>query len=314
MRTLVAAILMVAGCGSEPTPTPAPAPMPTPVASAPPPVAAPAPDLTLGEGFEMRGVIRDGRLAIVPIVATGETSAPAMLMLDAGMTSGKVLVREVAGEWEVDTVRVTNHARLPLLVLRGEIITGAMQDRAFAETKVIMAGTTEAVEVRCVEEDRDYGTKHFTTGRAMAELALRRTIAHADQTQVWRVVQAINERLEISEMTRSYRHAAARQVTTTERRDRIVAQLAAHPDAARIVGVAVALDGAVLAIDRFAAPAIFQAARTKLLDSYVASDHGVPEEGRRLTPEAVRMLAALDGASTDVTFEALQPFPDTARP
>src|SRR5688500_15861928 len=265
MRAFVVGIAVIAvGCGSEQQPTAPPeAPPPVAVAKAPEPAPLPEPakpSLVLGDGHEMRGVIRDGRLSLVPIVATGEIPQTPTLTLDAGMKSRKVVVREVRGEWDVGTVRITNRSRMPLLVLRGEIITGAMQDRVLAESRVILAGTTEEVSVRCVEEDRSEGTKVFKPGNAMAELTLRRTIVHADQSQVWQQVAAINSRLDIDADTKTYRHAAARHAKgeNKERVDRLAAQLASHPDASRIVGVAVAIDGQVLAIDRFATPQVFQ--------------------------------------------------------
>ena len=318
MRALFVGVAVIAvGCSGETREEVAsPSPPPVEPARAAEPAAA-KPNLSLGSGLEMRGLVRDGRLALVPIVATAEVSSEPTLTLDEGMKSRKVIVREVRGEWDVGTVRITNRSRMPLLVLRGEIITGAMQDRVIAESQVILAGATEEVSVRCIEQDRDHGSKRFKSGNAMAELTLRRTVAHSDQDAVWKEVEAINERLAIREDTKSYRHAAMQQAKgeNQERSTRLAAQLAAHPDRDRMVGVAVAIDGEVLAIDRFASPAVYQSLEGKLLGSYVASDFAGVLEGKKLTPEAVRALAEMSSASatTSTSVDALRPLVEPAK-
>lgn len=316
MRAFVVGVAFVAVACSSDSSREAPR---APAVVEPPPIVEPPkppPDLSLGDGLAMNGVVRDGNLALVPIIATGPIESVPTLTLDEGVATGKVLVREMRGEWDVGTVRITNRSRMPLLVLRGEIITGARQDRVIAESQVILAGTTEEVSVRCVEEDRSEGGRRFKSAHAMAELELRRTVAHADQQAVWKSVAAINSRLAIREDTRSYRHAAARHATgeNKERAERLAAQLAAHPEADRMVGVAVAIDGQVLAIDRFDSPALFQRLQPKLLGSYVASEGTGAVEGRRLSPEAVRALAAMPQATaaTPESFEALRPLVEPA--
>ena len=311
------AVIAVVGCADREPPA---REIETAKASEPAPATEPVaekPNLAIGTGVEMRGVVRDGRLALVPIVAQTDTPSEPTLTLDAGMKARKVIVREVRGEWDVGNVRITNRSRMPLLVLRGEIITGAMQDRVLAESRVIPAGATEEVAVRCVEQDRDHGSKRFKSGNAMAELTLRRTVAHSDQDAVWKEVDAINTRLGIREDTKTYRHAAARNAKgeNEERSNRLAAQLAAHPDRDRMVGVAVAIDGQVLAIDRFASPAVYRDLESKLLGSYVASDFEGLLEGRKLTPEAVRALAEMPSASvtTDASFDALRPLVETKK-
>ncbi|HTL37850.1 MAG TPA: DUF6569 family protein, partial [Kofleriaceae bacterium] len=166
-------------------------PAPPVVVEAPEPVVIKR-DLKLAGGFEMRGLIKDGRLAIVPIVATEPLPDARVLTLDEGMASKRVIVREMPGDWQVPTVRITNKSDLPLLVLQGELIEGGKQDRVMADTRVILANSTQNVPVRCVEESRDQGGNRFSSGHAIAELTLRRTIAFAEQPEVWTRVHDIN--------------------------------------------------------------------------------------------------------------------------
>lgn len=300
-------IVVAAACGDEhETKTELKTARPTVIAPADPPV-----DRSLGAGFEMGGVVRDGRIVLVPIVATGELPAQHYVTLQDAMARRQATVREMPGEMQVDLLRVHNGSELPMFVMSGELVLGGQQDRALAETRIIAPGRTVEVGVRCVERGREYGDSQFHSGRALVELSLRQTIAQQLQSDVWNQVAAINVRLHTQTDTETYRHAAALQQKSpvADRRDRLVAELAAHPDRQRMVGIAIAIDGTVIAIDRFATPELFQAVEGELVASYVASDVEGPHEGRLVTPEAIRRLAQLTSSTvtTDASFAALRP-------
>ncbi len=313
--------LLVSGCDVrspplEDPPRPvrtarAPRAEPPPIDPAPVDPAPTPPDVSLGDGFELRSAVRDGRLALVPIVATGPLDRRTFATLHESMTRGTATVRESDAGFDVEHVWVHNHGAQPLLVLNGEVIVEAHQDRVLAESMVIPPREGREVLVRCVEASRADGGMRFRSGAAIAELPLRRVVAHKDQTQVWAKVDRINLRLGLSPETRTYRHAAARHATgeTAARRDRLAAQLAAHPDRAQMVGVAVAIDGRVLAVDRFATPDLYRRYEPRLLASYAAGDEGMPVEGRRVRPDDIRALLRAPGgvSSTEASLGALRP-------
>jgi hypothetical protein len=275
------------------------------------PEARPAPDASLGAGFEMRTAVRDGRLALVPIVATGSVDKTDYLTLPEGMARGLVSVRELPDGWIVSSVQVRNSSSRPLLALQGEVILDGQQDRVLAESAVILAGETQEISVRCVEAERGDGAPRFRSAGAFAELALRRVVAHQDQSQVWEQVDQINRRYGLSPETRTYRGAVALQARgeAAARRDRLTALLAAHPDRAQMVGVAVVVDGKVLAVDRFANPALYRRIEPRLLASYAVGEESEPREGRRVTPDDVRALTRIPRAlaTTDASYVALRP-------
>ena len=307
MRWIVCAVVL-AGCGSESEkPEPKPVPKPPVVEVPPPPV-----DRSLGAGYEMSGLVKDGRITLVPIIATADASAGSYVPLQVAMARGKASVREMPG-MIVDTLRVHNREAQPLFIVSGELVIEGMQDRVFLESTVLAPGEKAEVKVRCVERDRQDGDASFVHAGAIADLSIRRVIA--DQNQVWTAVDAINARARVEASTDTYRHAAAlhRKAPITTRRDRLQGELAKHPDRQRMVGIAIALDGKVIAIDRFASPALYQALEAQLLASYVASDFETPApEGARLTPEAVRALAALAPQTSSASFTAVRPINDRA--
>jgi hypothetical protein len=275
----------------------------------PPTVEVPSPkiDLGLAPGVEMRRPIRDGRLALIPIVATREIAATPFVTLADGMDRRDVVVYEVGYDWIVHTVRVSNRAREPLLVLGGELILDGMQDRAFANDLVVAPGETVSAAVRCVEENREHGDLRFASGHAMAELSLRRTIRHHSQRAVWNMVESINDALGLHHVTKTYRHAAKRQLAgpAAARRAAIVAQLAELEERERIVGLAVAIDDHVVAVDRFATPEIYRALEPILLASYLPGTDGTEQATDEIVPADVRDLAT-SSTNTLASFVALR--------
>jgi len=280
----------------------APPPEPASVAATPAPPRAAAPDFALGRGLEMRHPIRDGHLTIIPIAMTADAPDPAYLSLDDGMARKLVTVREIGS---YSAVRVRNRSAEPLLVLSGELVLGGAQDHAFAETRVIAARSSEEVPVVCVEKGRSEGSKRFHSGAALVDVALRQVIRFGTQQDVWGTVDRTNARLGLSPPTSTYRDAAQLQQEhlAIERRERLAAGLG-DP---HIVGLAAALDGEVIAIDRFASPQLYRAYQDKLLASYVAGDDGAHHEGQVPSPADVRHLASAEAQrwSTDASFQAL---------
>jgi len=269
-------------------------------------------NLALGDGFEMRQPIHDGRLTLVPIIATGATPATRFITLNEGMARNVVSVREVGEEWEVDTVRITNRAREPLVGLSGELILDANQDRVLAEDTVVAPGKTLLVHVRCVEQERDHGGTTFHAGHAIGELSLRRRVVHDSQEAVWAQVDVINARNHLSPESKTYRGSARLQSqgAARERRDRLVAQLQGLEERSRMVGLAIAVDGEVLAIDRLATPALYQQLESELVASYLPDTDGPPAEGKKLGPDDVRALAKRSpDTATSASSSVLRPLP-----
>jgi hypothetical protein len=308
---LLAVSSTIVGCLDDNKPAPQPAAespkaeLPSRRAPEPKPQVAQAPkvDLSLGEGYEMRRPISDGRLTIIPIITTHAAPMQKFVTLHDGMRKGIVSVREVGGsdEWEVDTVRVTNQSNEPLVILEGELIEDAMQDRITAENVVIDPHKTQRISVRCVEEDRDHGGTVFHSGNAIAELSLRRTLVHQSQEAVWSKVKQINSREKLYPSTNTYRLAAHAQIKGDGgvRRDRIVKQLEALEERPNIVGFAVAIDGKVVAMDRFATPDLYRQLEGELLASYIPTTSGDAQEGRRIAPDQVRaLLSSTTGSQT----------------
>src|SRR5438552_10731705 len=153
-----AIVLVIAGCANDRPPETelvsiVPPNQVRPMAPKPKVSEPPKLDLALAPSIEMRRPIRDGRLTLIPIVATQDQPSAKYVTLEDGMARGLVTVREVGQDFEVDTLSLRNNATLPLLVLEGELVLDGEQDRVMSADLVVPPKTTRLVNVRCVEHD-----------------------------------------------------------------------------------------------------------------------------------------------------------------
>jgi ARG/rhodanese/phosphatase superfamily protein len=250
-------------------------------------------------------------LTVFPLYATNHPKDAGYLVLDEGMATGKVKVTEMGRGGSVNQLTVENQSQKPLFLMAGEVILGGQQDRIIGQDTIVPARTTQSVAVFCVEHGRWTGGKEFQSGKAMAHQKLRDKANFEGQQKVWDEVAAKNATRKIENATGTYRDVAtessadlAKTVTGYERT--IGAGLAKaggavkRPDGtpAPMVGVAVAIDGEVVGIERFASGELFQKVQGKLLRSYYlqAVDSSKPSQARPAA-EAVGRFAkeAKDG-------------------
>ena len=317
MRLHASVVMCVIGVGCQNEAPPPPEVVPVArapvVAKGPPrPAAVEDIDRSLADGLEIRRPIRDGRLALIPIVATRPTEARPYLTLAAAMQQGVVTIREIGRDqnFHVDQLELRNASAQPLLVLSGELVIEGLQDRVVAADRVIEPGAKVRISVRCVEHGRTAGDLWFTTGQAMAEPSLRERVVHGTQTEVWKQVDEINSRLSLAPRTQTYRGAAELQRTgeAGDRSTRLLGQLASLEERSRLIGFAVAIDDQIVAVERFASSELYRALETELVASYAAGTTGVlPHEAHTLEPTDVRaFLAGTSGITTEASNVVLR--------
>jgi hypothetical protein len=231
----------------------------------------------LSERTTLLAPIQVDSLTLTPIVATlaglKDAKDDGLLVLDEAMAAKQVKIQEIA-DGSVNSLTFVNKADQPVFVLAGEVIIGGKQDRIIGRNTVIPAKTTQAVPVYCVEHGRwDGTTKEFTTAKALAHGRLRGRASYAAQRDVWNEVAAKNVARRTTSASDTYRRVAQQQSDGTlgTMEKQVDAALARIPaaDRDRMVGFAVALNGAVATVDLFASPALFKKLETKLVRSYL---------------------------------------------
>jgi len=92
-------------------------------------------------------------MAMFPLLSA-ETSDLDCLLLDEALREGWVEVVEVSEEGSVPELRITNKSPKMVLLLDGEELVGAKQNRIVNTTILIQGNTTMVIPVSCVEQGR----------------------------------------------------------------------------------------------------------------------------------------------------------------
>jgi hypothetical protein len=154
-----------------------------------------------------------GPLAVFPLF--GPPPRATYLPFRVAATRGCTITERPGGA-SVNDLVVRNDTPDAVLLLDGEEVAGAQQDRTFDMTVLVAPRTTMEVPVSCVEHGRWDGRRHhepFTSAERTAFPELRRLKAdrgralRADQGAVWSAVSAKHARLGTHSPTDAMRDA-----------------------------------------------------------------------------------------------------------
>ncbi|MFN4182308.1 MAG: ARPP-1 family domain-containing protein [bacterium] len=150
-------------------------------------------------------------LGLFPIFGNGQV-ATEVISLQEGLENGWISVRETGA---VEKVVVEHHSGPDVLLLDGEEVVGAFQNRVFVTSVWMEAGQKASVPVVCVEAGRWNGENVFRSAGFSAYPSLRaktsytlyqslkgKRVHQADQSEVWNEVDSMLETLRISSATR----------------------------------------------------------------------------------------------------------------
>ena len=112
-----------------------------------------------------------GALTVIPLLTPSSQEVDWVTLEEAG---DDVVVTEAAGGASVPTLQVNNAGDRPLLLLDGEELIGAKQNRVLNTTVLVGAHSTVTIPVSCVEAGRwAYRTARFAAGGTSLCASLR---------------------------------------------------------------------------------------------------------------------------------------------
>jgi len=260
-------------------------------------VAARVKQVGLGQAAEFEN------LTVFPLVGDGPRR-PSYLTLDEAIAGGAVEIGEVSEGGSVPHIQVRNKSPQPILLVDGEELIGAKQNRIVNLTIMVPAQQTLVIPVSCVEAGR---WRHEAAGFAAAPRAQyakargekmrdvtaslsREGSRHADQHAIWEDIAAKASRM----------HAASETGAMSAIFEQHAAPIEAYADAIvaadRQVGAVFAIDGVVKGLDLFDSADTLRKVLPKLVRSYAAD---AIESGRRKVrrPSANRASAFLEAVS-----------------
>jgi hypothetical protein len=196
--------------------------------------------------------------------------------LDEALAAKTLEVKEVSEGGSVPNLLVNNTGVLPVLLVIGEELIGAKQNRVLNTSLLIPAQKEMAIPVSCVEHGRwGYSSRFFSSEGTSSHYMLRkmqtekvteslraRGLHDADQHAVWDEVSRISTR------TQSFSTTGALHAMYEQHSGRLQSYLDAFqmPDAQ---GMVVVVNGEVIGADLFDHTETFRHQWNKLLRSYV---------------------------------------------
>jgi hypothetical protein len=187
------------------------------------------PTLDFGTPIHIEG------LTITPIssapIEAAESDLSHLLDIHTAFEKGLVSIKEIGESGSVQEVIVFNNADRPLILLEGQGLEGAKQNRVLQKTVIIPANRSLTVPVNCVERGRwNYNSDEFKPAKFSAgpSVKMRKASAMKEgsynvQSEVWAGVSEMSERYECHSVTEDMVDVLS-QASTKERYDHLEAE------------------------------------------------------------------------------------------
>ena len=217
-----------------------------------------------------------GPLAVFPLLPV-RNGGPRYLTLREAVQSGQAMITEVSEGGHVPELRVVNKGDTRVLILDGEELAGAKQNRVLNTTILVGKYSTLVVPVSCTEQGRwSYASREFSESEVVAErqvrFAMRSTVNaslergagfRADQGDVWNEVRGLHGK------HRTHSPTAAMRDAYQHKKHDLDKILAAFPTVDGQCGVLVLHGDRAVGLDVVSLPDKYAVLHEKLLRSYV---------------------------------------------
>jgi hypothetical protein len=255
------------------------------------PICALLTHLTTGEP------LRSGALTCILLLTSGLADPDWLTLTDA---RDAAVVTEVDQDGVVSALSVTNRAHRPLLLLDGEELVGAKQNRVLNTTVLVAAGSQLTIPVSCVEQGRwQRRGERFAPGNASLYASLRarkaarvseslgRARGHGgDQHELWAALRAKAEARDVTSPTDAMSDVYAHDRQKIEKVRETLAPLPGQ------TGALVYASGRWLGLDVLACPTVFTRVWPRLCAGY-AADAVTGHEAECLDPRPSEVLDRL---------------------
>ena len=257
------------------------------------------------EGLDPKAPRSSGPLTLVPLYG-GLTAKEYIVGADA-FAEGTLTITEVDHDGDVTHLEAHNRSALPVLLLDGEHLEGAKQNRILNATVLVAANRTSTLPVACVEHGRWHysAQEDFSPSgdHAYSELRSKNAEVRAgnmrdmgsravDLGQVWEEVDRLHHRLGAESPTGAMKDSFDHRRGELD----VIKQAFAQPDAGQ-TGVIACIGGRSVALDAFDRPETLTKLWPRLVSGYALDAMGRPEQA--LANGGVEaFLSAAAGAQT----------------
>lgn len=265
-------------------------------------------EVEIGRSSEFRNLI------LFPLMRRSAAVIPLdYLLLEEGIAQGKVRVTELHESGSVPELLLENNSDLPVLLVDGEELVGAKQNRVLNLTILAPAKYITIIPVSCVEAGRwrmeasDLQlADHFMYSLGRGERVTQVTAAmrsngtrKSDQGAVWRNIAAKATRLKALSPTGAMSAIYERHANSVEE----VARAFSWQEGQ--CGVVFGIGGRILGLEIFDHPEVMRRFFQKLVRSYALDALDFPAANETASVEAVCALVAQIGTAQSFSEQAL---------
>ena len=203
-------------------------------------------------------------------------TVPGYLTLDEALQQGRTRITEVSAGGNVPELRVVNDSSMPVLLLDGEELIGALQNRVLNLTLLVPATTALTVPVSCVESGRwsqqspEFAAAprtQYAAGRMQKMEQVSKSLRtggerRSDQNAVWNDIAEKSRRFEAQSET------GAMSAIYEQNTENIEAYAQEFAPLADQVGASYAINGRFVGFELFDSVTTFATLQPKLVRSY----------------------------------------------
>jgi hypothetical protein len=214
-------------------------------------------------------------LLLFPLIAEGSVE-PRYQLLDDALAKSSARVTEVSESGSVPELKFVNEGDRPVLLLDGEELVGAKQNRILNLTVMAPARKTIVIPVSCVEagrwraESREFMSAkrtHYADGRARKAANVSESLSsfgtrHSDQGEVWADISEKSERMA------SYSRTGAASAMYETHQAHLDDYLRAFSAIDNQAGALFCINGEVIGFDLFDSAETLKSLLPKLVQSY----------------------------------------------
>jgi hypothetical protein len=199
------------------------------------------------------------------------------ILLDDALKTKKFIVTEIDDAGHVPELKVCNKLNTDVLILEGEELIGAKQNRIVNTSILVGKDMDIVIPVSCVEQGRwHYRSKAFYSGKATLYAELRKknvkavhstltkySTYHSDQGEIWDDILAKKERLSVHSQTDAMNDIYKSYDKELRKYEQA---FCCHRDQ---VGFISMIDGKVIGCDIFGSGFVLRKVYKKLMRSYI---------------------------------------------
>ncbi|WP_342451650.1 ARPP-1 family domain-containing protein [Methanobacterium petrolearium] len=213
-------------------------------------------------------------MSVFPLYSKGDDSL--YITLKEALDTDLLTVTEIDGSGSVPELKVVNMANVPVLLLDGEELVGAKQNRVLNTTILLKENSETVIPVSCTEQGRwSYNSLEFKESGNVAAYRVRRTKAtsvntslkmngefRSDQRAVWNRIDDMSRDAGVNSRTRAMSDVYESRIEDLEKYHHL------FPVFEDQKGILVMFKGEVMGMDILSSSIAYFVLHWKLLKSY----------------------------------------------